>query len=202
VPALLLGVVSCYPGQPEDLQQLDTALTLYDDTVDFSTFSTYAMPTTVDHFCPDSTGAGCIDVPDTYDQDMLNLVAQNMSDLGYTRIDTPNPPATEPDVIVTVGVTASNNWVIYGGYPWYPWYPWYPGWGPWYPPYWSAANYQTGTIIIMMADVSSGSNEQFPVVWEATLNGLLGTSSTNTLNRITTGINQAFDQSPYLQSGN
>lgn len=197
---LALGIASCYPGQPEDIQQLDTALTLYDDTVDFTSFSTYAMPDSVNHFCPDTTGASCVDVTRDYDQLMLSTVAQNMQALGYTR--DMNPSETNPpDVLVTVAVTATDNWAVYG-WPWYPWWGWYPccwgpGWNPWYPS-WGAVNYQTGTVLITMFNVDTADNDQIPAVWEGTLNGLLGTTASVTQTRLVNGINQVFDQSPYL----
>jgi hypothetical protein len=204
LPALLFALVSCYPGQPEDISQLDTVVTLYDDTVDFTSFSTYAMPDSVNHFCPDSTGQSCIDVSRQFDQLMLQTVATNMQALGYTREFNPSP-GNEPDVLITVAVTASKNWIVSGGYPWYPWWGWYPccwgpGWNPWYPPYWTASSYEVGTILITMVDVDGAASENIPVSWTGILNGLLGTQASATQSRIVDGINQAFDQSPYLNT--
>ena len=88
-------------------------------------------------------------------------------------------------------------------------YPGYPGWGWWYPPcfgcggYWPPTfvsySWNTGTVVMTLFDgetVGDG-NEDVEAAWIGGLNGVLS-SSANGASRITTGIDQAFTQSPYL----
>jgi hypothetical protein len=44
-----------------------------------------------------------------------------------------------------------------------------------------------------------GAKEKLPVVWNAYISGLIGSSGSLNVNRATTAINQAFAQSPYLK---
>ena len=103
----------------------------------------------------------------------------------------------------------------YGGwsYPsWTPHYPsqyWWPGWGyypPWggcyYPPSVGAAKFRVGTLYVDMVDPKSpfevDGEPVIPIYWTAAMNGLLG-SAASVASRLNDSINQAFDQSPYLQ---
>ena len=62
-----------------------------------------------------------------------------------------------------------------------------------------AFSYQTGTLLVSMIDVRSQHTDAktIPLLWAAALDGLVGDQSTMT--RIRAGINQAFEQSPYLR---
>ena len=44
-----------------------------------------------------------------------------------------------------------------------------------------------------------GDSKKLPVVWNAYISGLIGSSGSLNVNRATTAINQAFAQSPYLK---
>ncbi len=51
-PALagaLLAVSSCYPGEVTSVQQLDIVVTVHDETVDFTSYTTYALLDSVVH---------------------------------------------------------------------------------------------------------------------------------------------------------
>ena len=95
------------------------------------------------------------------------------------------------------------------GPPWYPGWGWGPGWGGWYPPYWGGYytyNFTTGSVIINWWDPqespapTSTDEDNQPVHWVATFNGLVSSSKENNAARIKSSINQAFTQSPYIQS--
>jgi hypothetical protein len=109
-------------------------------------------------------------------------------------------------VIVPSGIISKNvsvyYWYPYPGYGWgwgYPGYGWgYPGY---YPPVPYYSSYTTGTLRMEMFNpndirVVKGDTIN-PVYWTAGINGIL---SSNTTTRITSTIDQAFKQSPYLQS--
>ena len=52
LPALagaLLTVSSCYPGDVTNIQQLDVVVTAHDETVDFTSLSTYVLLDSVIH---------------------------------------------------------------------------------------------------------------------------------------------------------
>ncbi|NJK96643.1 MAG: DUF4136 domain-containing protein [Bacteroidales bacterium] len=101
----------------------------------------------------------------------------------------------------------------YYGYDEWDWYyglnSYYPGYYaryhyPWgYPAYYSS--YAIGTVIIEMVDPASPTSindntrqVSYPVRWIAVLNGVAESSLSNSSERITKGIQQAFRQSSYL----
>ena len=208
VIVMALVVASCYPGDVTSAQQLDTVVTQYDTEYNFSKNGTYAMPDVVIHVCEIDEldpPSDCIDLGHDHDQLMLNLVVSNMNDLGYTRIPFDQiTEANKPDVAVVIWAIGTNNWQAWVNY--WPGWGWCcgPGWGWYYPPTVSVTNYQTGTIHVEMADtnlVPPDGSEALVIEWTGTLNGLLSSSS-NTSQRVTDGINQMFTQSQYLNSGN
>jgi hypothetical protein len=110
-----------------------------------------------------------------------------------------------PDVVVVIGVTTRvEEGVSYAG--------WYGNWG--YLPYWGGADpawawgapvgaipytYEVGTMVLTMVDLRAPrrTTKQVPVLWVGAMNGIL--NGGDVLPRVFTGIDQAFEQSPYLQ---
>jgi len=99
-------------------------------------------------------------------------------------------PVTKPfkKALQIMGMISSPGW----GYG--------PGWGGGYPYVPVVTSYTTGTLIIDMIDPNNPntSEEIIPIIWSAFLNGLVTGSEASIQTRVTNGINQAFDQSPYL----
>lgn len=195
-----LWLVSCYPGDIEDLAELDTIATLYDDSFPFSQQSTYSMPDSVFQLCEVLVDppSDCIQLSRTHDQLILDRVDERMQDYGWERIPDDDSQGV-PDVRMVVVALGSEttSW-----YAWYPWNPWYGG-GWYYPPVWQPVTYQTGTLAINMAIADSmitvpGEGEGVPVVWGGVMNGALGGSASDISSRLRNGIDQAFLQSPYL----
>ncbi len=205
LPALagtLLTVSSCYPGEVTDLQQLDLVITVHDETVTFSSFSTYVLLDSVVH----------VDLIDNNNDDLLNRdnddlvlsgIVSNIEALGY--VEEADPANNPPDVILLVGAWGITTTNIYASYPWWDWYGWYPywpccgpgyGWG--YPVYPTVVQYDTGTLAIAMVNPIAPADNMLPVMWVAGINGLLSGSETGISARITRTIDQAFAQSPYL----
>ena len=81
-------LVSCYPGDIENIDELDTVATLFDDSFPFSQQSTYSMPDSVFHLCEviDSPPSDCIQLSRSNDTLILNTVRARMVDYGWTLI--------------------------------------------------------------------------------------------------------------------
>ena len=190
---------SCYPGDQLTTEEADVVITLFDESADFSTLTSYAMPDSIVHL--ESTEED--NISRAFDDDVLALIASNMGALGFTRESDP----ANADVIMLTAV-AVNEQVGYAGYPWggyWGWYTPYPpnfGWG--YYPWYGAGTiytYRTGTIFIQMLDPARTDStvSKVPTIWVGALNGLVQGDAVP--ERIADGINQAFAQSPYLGEG-
>jgi hypothetical protein len=207
LPALagaLLGLASCYPGDLTNIQQVDLVVTAHDDTVTFTSFATYALVDSVVH----------IDLVDNandslltreHDAVILSEVRAGIEAMGY--VEEMDPGNTTPDVIVLVGALAveKDAYFSYGWWPYWGYYPYWPGYGPgygWGYPATGKVSYGVGTLVTILLDPNRADigDMEAPVLWVAAVNGLLGSSSTATAARITTGIRQSFDQSPYLSA--
>lgn len=192
VGVFLLG---CYPAGPEYVEDLDVVYSTYDEVYDFKSKGTYSLPdkivTDVEIDNGDTT---YVYMKDVYAEPLLQAIQTNMTNLGWSKV------AIEagPDVLVTPGAISSTTY--YYSY-WYDW--WYGGyyggyWGWYYPPYYSVSSYTTGTFIITMSDPNETNIvNKSPAVWVAAANGLAGSYD---IDRVIGGIDQAFAQSPYLNT--
>ncbi len=201
---LFLGIYGCYPKGPEYIQELDLVLTQYAPDYDFGAQNTYFMPDSISWQTNDRNF-----VPDeSFEREVLKQIESQMNARGYTRLDSiadttdlQNP--NNPDMVMIVtGIYSENTgggWVPVGGCWWYPcwgWGGWYGGWVPY------TYSFTTGTVVMDLGDFREGDEitRTFPLSWEGLMNGLAGSSSSSNQDRIESGINQAFLQSPYLQS--
>ncbi len=218
----LIGVLAlalatgCYPDKIDYVEEYDVAATLYDEAADFGSYTTFTVIDTIIHMTED--GKDDPNLGRDHDEFIVDLVRQNMRDLGYTEIENPDS-LTRPDLILFCEALSNENFSYYywGYWGWYPgwgwWYPYsvdsqsyyYPGWGyPWYPSYpWYpgyVTSYTTGTLMIEMADSEKFDPEDRTLgfVWTGLADGLL-VKSNNTQSRLEKQINQMFEQSTYLQ---
>ncbi len=200
---ITLGLASCYPGEVTSIQQLDVVVTAHDDTVTFTSFTTYALLDSVVHIDLEDNNNDSLLTRDN-DALILSRVAAGMEGYGYT--EETDPDNNTPDVILQVGALAVTHGA-YVSYPWWDWWGWYPsypccgpGWGYYYPPGVGAVRYDVGTLVITMIDPARVAplDSTVTVVWVAGINGLLQGSGAGISARITSAIDQAFDQSPYL----
>ncbi len=200
---ILLGLASCYPGEVTSIQQLDVVVTAHDDTVTFTSFTTYALLDSVVHIDYEDNLADSL-LDRSNDALILAEVRAGIEAMGY--VEELAPITNTPDVLVLIGAYAVEN-SAYISYPWWGWYGWYPyypccygpgyGWGY---PVGGTVSWAQGTLAISMLDPSRpGTGMEAPVLWVAGINGLLG-SAVGVTNRITSLIRQAFDQSPYLSA--
>ena len=203
---LVLFGAGCYPGDgPANVQDLDVVLTVHDRDVDFDEFVTYAMPDTVLHVSGDEDD-DIIDLPRTYDDMILDLVAANMAAAGYDR--EMDPLTNGADIILLVSAIGTEKTTYWGSGGWWGWWGWYPGWGypgypgygpgyDWvYPPYFGSTTFELGTVVLTLVDPLKADEKDIPVIWSGAGRGLLGSSGAES--RITSSINQMFSQSPYL----
>jgi hypothetical protein len=211
VPALALtlalGMSACYEDYNLGYKDYDTALTLYDNTVNFAQYRYYVMPDTIIHVY-DTTKADPNTSGRKYDKQILSVVASNFGAHGYERLaDTSEIAARGNDrnqVLVVLNGQLEIEWTGYYYNYWYPYWGWY--WGgyyPYYPPtYGGTYEYSTGTHLIDVIDYGKTTAEQsIRPVWLGTVSGLTGDVSTSVQQRVATNINQLFLQSPYLYAG-
>jgi hypothetical protein len=218
-PVGILLLDGCYPNDSISVSQSDIVLTGYYDSVDFKSLSTYYLPDTVFPVRDDTTDKSPVPSSDL----ILDQIEQNMSNYGYTRVYF-EEGAEEPDIMIAVAAISTTTITVGIWYPYYPgwgwgwgWYKksgirdtdyWYGGWWGYYPPGWGwggvpyYSSYTTGTILMEMtnpADFRVIDNDTVtPIYWAGGVNGVL--SSGSNVNRIKNGIDQAFEQSPYLKT--
>ncbi|MCZ6766294.1 MAG: DUF4136 domain-containing protein [bacterium] len=213
VVAMSAVIPSCYPNGPESPEDFDIIVTAFDDDTDFNQFNTYALPDSVpvvpDPENPNQPKNQPV-LPDSIQQLILSTIETNMNNYGWTREIDPN--TNPPDVTLVVGVSENDEYGAYVSYDWYSYYGgWYVGWGgygagwgvgyPWAPSgiyYTQTYSYTVGTLLIEMLDLKNPDTQNMEVnaLWVGALNGLM--SGTNSEQRISDGIVQAFIQSPYL----
>jgi hypothetical protein len=184
----LVGAIGCYPDQYDDYLY-ESVLTLYDTTAVFNTAATFALADSVVHLVPPGESD---DVTRDYDQVILDRIRFNMTNAGYTEVANPTTAALNLVTLATSSTYLGVYWEDWCSY----WSWWYVSWGCGYPGYWYTYEYTTGTLLIGMADNRAYANNEAPLIWFAGMNGLLG-GATSAL--ITTVIDEAFAQSPYIR---
>ncbi len=199
--SLVLGLFACYPGGPEFIDQLDLVYTDYDDTFDFQSNVTYALPDGVIEIDDEDPDGPPEFIEEVYSEAILDRLRANLNARGYTEVD---EDLEDPDLVVLASAMSTTNlYWFYDPCYWCWWGPWWGpgyGWGyPWYPGGGYVSGYTTGTIFIQLVSTDDIVGEEVPVAWTATINGLLQGSEQNKLGRIDNTIDQAFDQSPYLE---
>lgn len=194
---LAAWTASCYPEKDRTIEDFDIIGTHLNPEANLDSLKTFRVSDSI--IIIYDTTEEAPDYPAEQAALILNTIKQNMLDNGWTEelVDT-------PDVYLSSRLweTTTVGAIYYPPY-WNPWYPGYPG----YPGYWpgwggsSYYSYTTGTVTIDMYDLEhfdADKDEFISVTWNAAINGLIGSSSSNA-NRVEYSINQAFTQSPYLK---
>ena len=185
---LALSLASCYPGGVEYYEDTDVVYTDFEPDYNFSAMGTYSMPDSVVKISGDVIeGEDPEFIKEPYNTQIITRIADNMADLGWTRVDDP------ADADLVLFPASWTNTTIYYWYDYWCWWSYYYcGWGWGYP---SVSSYTTGTMVMTL--VADGEEYVEPSrVWTGAVNGLL--SGANNINRIYKGIDQTFEQSPYL----
>ena len=191
----ILLLWGCYPGGPDYAEEMDVVLTSHNDTYDFAAKATYSMPDQIVKITGSvAEGEDPEFIPDVTAQKILARIEDNMTNLGWQRVDL----ADNPDLVL-----APASWETTTVYYWYDyWYWWwggyYPYWG-YYPPMVNYSSYTTGTLLMTLMDPNElGSNGNPVIQWAGAINGLL-TGSYNA-SRVNAAMDKAFTISPYLKT--
>lgn len=193
---------SCYNSP--DLGGLSSELVVATDRdleVDFSNYDTYYLSDTI-YIVTNSIKDDTLLLPPESTA-MINRIQANMDERGYVRttdhsqvVDKTVDIAFAPSII-RVTNTGQSCWGWWGGYPGY-WPPW--GWGGYYP-YCSYYKYDTGTLLVEMADIlNSQGSVRVQTMWTSASFGVLSDYDATNENRALKSIDQAFEQSPYIQN--
>lgn len=184
-----------------DLHKDYLVYTAYDTTADFSTFETYFVPDEI-------LVIGKGDKPEYRTDDaakqIIATVVDRMNQYGYTRTDDKQTAdlglqlSYVEEVTYFVGSNAPYWW---WDYPYY-WTPGYWGdWLDWYYPYKVYYGYTAGSLLTEMVDLTSDDQvrtTELPILWNSFVSGLLTGNDELNLQRTLEAVNQAFDQSSYL----
>lgn len=197
-------IISCYPEFDATVDELDLAITKYDDKQDFSTLSTFFLYDTVIYITDDEEA----DPPDfdrTQGPHIIAKVRENLLGLGWVEeTDTVGGVKADASILISA-LEVDVSFYYYGYWDYWYWYPWYPGY-PIYPGY-PSYSYTVGTVLIDMVNMGDVvmpatdiENPSFdiPIVWTGAVNGILSGSDQNIENRLTKQIGQVFEQSTYL----
>ncbi len=216
--ALGISLLSaCYPYDSVYTDELDATITVYDTLADFSNYKTYVIRDSVGLVYNDwLTDA---QVNDFYaaggSSDKIKAMVKAKFDaLGYTEAS----DLANADFAVNMTVFAieyTSYYYYYPGWWWgYPGY-WPPYWGPykksaadvnyyypWYPYYPSYTYYTSyeGLLLVEMADAKTitDNDPEIRFIWEAGIQGSLTADKSYNEERIQRGLDEAFEQSPYL----
>ena len=181
----LLAYVGCYPGVT-DVTTFDSVTTLVDTSAEFSTATTFALADSVVHLSDEE------EISRAFDQQILARIRTNMTNAGYIEVPAPQDADLNLVVLATSSTYLAYYWDYWCSY--YGW--WYPSWGCYYPTGWYGYEYTLGTILIGMSDNRLIANNRAPLIWFAGANGLVNQGATSA--RINAAIDQAFEQSPYI----
>jgi hypothetical protein len=197
---LATSLASCAPASFDDDDDTDMVITVREPGKDFSGYRTYALTEPVVDL--GALAEDPIQVPHAaVDPIIISSLEQEMNEAGYTRVA--DAMADDPDVVVTPGVVATNNWGWVSYYPWYGYYGYY--W--YYPPVPVPVNTPLGSVIVTMVEPSATKVDEddrnlVPVIWTGAMRSLLYDSdSESAAADIPELMDQMFDQSPYLKVG-
>jgi hypothetical protein len=202
VSIVAFGLVAC--RKEPDLSQLTDdfiVATFFDRNADFDSLETYYVPSNVGYISNTHPNDSLLS-PNKALQ-LVNQVKSNMSDRGFTSVDSSQSPDMAINMFVIKDLNRTD--VVTPGYWWgYPGYydPWYWGYydSYYYYPYTYSYTYETGTLVIELIDLKNNdeNNNKLIVVWNAISNGVLAGYPSSDMQKGLDAIDQSFQQSPYL----
>jgi len=193
---LLLGATAvflsaCYPVYDLMPSDFDIAFTQYSTEVNFGAYKKYFMPDTVRQIV--APGEKEDPALHAFDAQILQTAAANLTGRGYTRVA--DSSQANFAVIPATLKASYTGYYMYGGGYWGYW-----GYYPYYP-YYSTYSYSTGSVFLFLNDFAKRIDNKPGTVWFGSLNGVMNIDTqSGARTRITNGINQLFQQSPYLVS--
>jgi len=212
-----LAIFSCHPEYDATIEELDLAITKFDEDQNFGVLQTFYLPDTIIYITDDENLLP-LNVDHSQEDHILSQVRQNLLDLGWTESEKPADGEIDADASIMVSVLETDInfyyyywWDYWDWYYWDWWYPGYPGY-PGYPiwpgyPIYPGGSITVGTVFIDMVNMDEivmpvGTPEHpkfdIPIVWTGAVNGILAGSDANIESRLTNQIDQVFNQSTYL----
>jgi hypothetical protein len=207
---LALAMTAC--GDDEDIIEplpIVSAVAVFaDTTLDFGALHTFALADTVLHFNP-ATGTP-LPVSRVFDQEIIHSVRSNFLARGY--VEEANPDSVQPDFIVLISATATENQVAWVNYPWFTTWGFFPGLG-WFTGFdnsygivypWRNSVPVTvqprGTLIVDLIPTLSVNplDKTVTAAWSGVATGALTGKRTSA--DMDAAIDQMFLLSPYLRS--
>jgi hypothetical protein len=205
-----IGLVAagCAPSASEESLASSIVVTLRAPEADFGRYRTFFLRPEIRQLSVDGTPSASLDA--SIANPLLDQTRRQMQSRGYQSVD----DKTAADLALEMIYTESD-WVSTYCYSWWDPYYWgYPGY--YYYPYYgcSGTTWQTNTVSTMMTDVvpardrgrggSVGDSGAEPPkalngIWFSGINGIV-ISTSDSMQKALDGINQAFQQSPYISS--
>ena len=174
--------------------------TAYDTEADFGALDTYYLPDSI-------LLIGAADKTEYWKDanalEIVNTVVGRMNAAGYTRTDDKDAA----NLGLQLSYVQKVTYFVGYDYPYWWWYYpyyWTPGywgdWVGWHYPYSVYYGYTAGSLLLEMLDLEADreSNKKLPVVWDSFIGGLLTSDAELNRQRTIAGVEQAFEQSPYL----
>jgi hypothetical protein len=195
VSAFLLS--GCYPGGPDYIEEMDVVLTKHNDTYNFASKGTYAIPDKIVKVTGSLVEGQDPDfIPDVTAQKILARIESNMTAYGWQKVDI----SANPDLLMVPAsweTTTVFYWYDYWYYWWGGYYPGW-GWGGYYPPVYYDS-YTTGTLVMALIDKNEvGANGNPVTQWTGGISGIM--TGVYNATRVNTAIDKAFAVSPYLKT--
>ncbi|HEY0744684.1 MAG TPA: DUF4136 domain-containing protein [Chryseosolibacter sp.] len=197
--AAALAFIGCRP-EPEAVELVDQMVisTNYDNTANFGSYSTYAIPTdTIGFISETSNDTIIVASRSSFPRPVLQTINSELQARGFARVNKNSNPDLGINVLVVndfnvfQDVYYPNNY--YGGY-----YGGYYGYNSWYSyPYVRTYAYNTGVLIIEVVDLKNLTpDNKVKVLWTAYMGDVYSTLDLEA--QAKDAIVQAFTQSPYL----
>jgi hypothetical protein len=186
----LIFTLSCtkYPPSSDRLLEDLAVITQYDTKADFNTYKTYSIANTVMKVTDKDTtamvGPGATA--------LLAQIATNMDARGFVQATGVQKPDLGIEVFYFQNTYVYTYYYDYWGYGYYGYY------YPYYPVYYSS--YTAGLAYIQLADLKNAdqNDNRIAVRWNAFIRGLM--TGSHTTSDITNSVDQAFVQTPQLQT--
>lgn len=212
IPIFLLALAFTACQNEPDLNDLSSELlvyTSYDKNSNFGKYNTFAIPDSI-LLLSDKGKPAYYSADDPRTIAIIGAFVSEMENRGYVQVnDNANADlgvqvsyVKNTNTIVTYANTNPYWWYGYNYYwPYSYWNPYYTGWGPYYA-YPITYSYTVGSLIaefVALKDADT-TTKKIPVIWTAYMAGILSNNQLN-LSRTLSGIYQAFEQSPYIETG-
>lgn len=219
VMVLATLLYACYPGGSIPIEDLDTVTTFFVDG-DFNPTPTSAalIWEVIRIESGDDT-----DLPynGEVDDEILETTLSELQQLYGTEnvfvIDEPADTTLmdQASVVILPHIALTKitvGTIYYPGYPGWGWGDWWGCYycGGYYPPYVSVSTYESGSVILDMYNLDKLRQEiidnggqvpkEFDPSWVATAKGLISSNKQFNADRVVSGIEKSFEQSPYLSN--